>query len=407
MKVITKILTAALTALIMLSSLICVSAAEIKPYNETGTVISVAHGGNWGEYPMYSKEAVESAFEVGADCVSVSVKRTADGKFVMCKDDDLGMLYAPYKGQLISRLSLEQVLAMRVTDSLGALTDNRLSELFDAIDAAKRFDKTIIIDDGWEWRNELYSYLVDNDALSYSVLRTDTSKRDIKEFNELTGGKLRIIGKYHGNIIFNARSYVKSLSKSGCCAVQLSTKNPFGVIYNQSMLSAFGKNNYFSRAMAATYDPDMCGQRSDTENTWNDLIDRGYSMIETNDIKGLVNYINRTAALRSELISLTAKTEKLNMENCSEKSLKEISQARDDASQALKALSSHETLAKAKYNLTLALNDFSVSNETHLRKGVLKITFGKVLAVILVTAAIVAGQVYTYNMQKKKKTKKS
>lgn len=407
MKAIKKISAAVLTAVIILSTALCASAASIRPYSETGAIVSVAHGGNWGEYPIYSKEAIESAFEVGADCVSVSVKKTADGKFMLCKYDDLGKIYAPYKGQLISQMTYEQVSAMRTTDSLGALTDSGLSELFDAIDAAKRYDKTIIIDDGWEWRKELYAYIVENDALSYTVLRTDSSKSDIKEFIELTGGKLRIIGKYHGNIIFNARSYVKSLSEAGCCAVQLSTKNPYGVIYNRSMLSAFGKNSYFSRAMASTYDPDMCGQRSDTESTWNDLIDRGYSMIETNEITSLVNYISRTSSLRSQLIELTSTTEKLNTENCSEKSLKEISQAREEATEAITTLSSYETLSKAKYGLTLALNDLSVSNENHSRKGVLKITFGKILAVILVTAAIVAGQVYTYKMQKRKKTVKS
>lgn len=407
MKALKKLFTLALAALIAAGTTLCVSAADIGPYSENGKIISVSHGGNWGEYPIYSKAAVESAFELGADCVSVSVKRTADGQFVLCKDNDLGKLYAPYKGQLISALSLEQVSQIRITDSFGALSDNRLCDLADAVDAAKRFDRTLIIDDGWEYRKELYSYIVDKDAVSNTVIRTDASKGDIKEFLTLTGGALRIIGSYYGNIIFNARSYVTSLSKAGCAIVELGTKNPFGVIFNKSMLSAFGKNNYLTRAMISTYDPDLCGQRTDTESTWNDLIDRGYSVIETNDIKGLVNYIGRISSLRTELMALTASAEKLDKSNCSAKSLQEISDAKAVAAQALTTLSSHEALAEAKHNITLALNDLSVSNENHVRKGVLKISAGKIIAVILVTAAIVAGQVYTYKMQRKKKAAKS
>ncbi|MDD6021751.1 MAG: glycerophosphodiester phosphodiesterase family protein [Oscillospiraceae bacterium] len=404
MKFIKKFLIAAVSLLVLVGSSFCVSAAEIRPYGENGKIISVSHGGNWGEYPIFSERAIESAFEIGADCVSVSVKKTSDGQFVLCEDNDLGKLYAPYKGQLVSALTLAQLKELRITDSLGALSDNTLCDLADAIDAAKRFDKTLIIDGGWEYRKELYSYFVEKDALSSVILRTDASKSEIKEFISLSGGMCRIAGYYQGNIIFSARSYVTTLSKSGCGIVMLGTKNPFGVIYNKSMLSAFAENNYFTRAMAATYDPDLCGQRTDTESAWNDLIDRGYSVIETNDIAALVNYIGRISNLRNELIALTARVEKLDVNNCSEKSAKEISGARAEASEALTTLSSYETLAKAKHILTLALNDLSVSNEDHTRKGVLKISAGKITAVVLVTAALAAGQVYTYKMQKKKRS---
>ncbi len=403
MKTIKKIFTIVISILVIVLSTFCVSAAEIKPYSESGTIISVAHGGNWGEYPIYSEKAIESAFEVGADCVSVSVKRTSDGQFVLCKYNDLGKLYAPYSGQLISNMTLAQLSEIRITDSLAALSDNRLCELSDAVDAAIRFDRTLIIDDGWEWRNELYSYLTEKNAVSYSILRTDASKSEIKEFVELSGGLFRVIGSYHGNIIFNARSYVSTLSKSGCCAVQLGTKNPFGVIFHQTMLSAFGKNGYVTRSMIATYDPDLCGQRTDTESTWNDLIDRGYSMIETNNIEGLVNYISRINTLRNELKSISLNLDNLNTDNCSVKSFKDITEAKAKASDALMKLSSHETLMSAKNNIFLALGELSVSNENHVKKGVLKISAGKIIAVVLVTAAIVAGQIYTYKMQQKKK----
>ena len=180
MKFIKKFLIAAVSLLVLVGSSFCVSAAEIRPYGENGKIISVSHGGNWGEYPIFSERAIESAFEIGADCVSVSVKKTSDGQFVLCEDNDLGKLYAPYKGQLVSALTLAQLKELRITDSLGALSDNTLCDLADAIDAAKRFDKTLIIDGGWEYRKELYSYFVEKDALSAVILRTDASKSEIK-----------------------------------------------------------------------------------------------------------------------------------------------------------------------------------------------------------------------------------
>lgn len=408
MKALKKLLTAVLSVIIITSSLsLAASAVEIEPYSETGAIISVAHGGNWGEYPIYSKEAVESAFEIGADCVSVSVKKTADGEFVLAKDDDLGKLYSPYKGQLISEMTLDQVLEMRITDSLGALTGSNLSTLENAIDAAVRFNGIIILDDCWQWRKELYSYLVDANALGYVYLRTDASKGEINDFLELSGGMLRIIGKYHGNIIFNARGYVKALSSYGCDAVQLATSNPYGVIFHQTMLSAFGKNNYSTRAMISTYDPDMCGRRTDTRDTWDDVVDRGYSVIETNDISSLVEYINSVTAVRDELKALTSKLDALNEANCSQKTFGEIKEAKANATAALMKLSSYKSLACTESEIKLALNNFSVTNEDHEKKGVLKISAGKIVAVVLVSAGIIAGQVYTYKMQNRKKSKKS
>ncbi len=407
MKVIKNFFAVALSALIFVSTFVSVSAAEIKPYSETGTVISVAHGGNWGEYPIYSKEAIESAFEIGADCVSVSVKMTADKKFVLAKDNDLGKLYAPYKDQLISEKTFEEVSSMRITDTLGALSGNHLSSLDDALDCAIRFGKILILDDCWQWRKEIYTYLVDKDVLSYVYLRTDASKSEINEFNSLTGGKCRIIGKYHGNIIFNARNYVKSMCTNDCAAVQLATSNPYGVVFHQTMLSAFSKNGHKTRAMISTYDPDMCGRRTDTQSTWDDVIDRGYSVIETNDISALVDYIKKTADTREELKVMTAQLDKLNENNCSAKTLGDITQAKEKATEVLMSLSSYETLACTKNQIKSALNDFSVSNENHEKKGVLKITAGKVIAVVLVSAGIVAGQVYTFKMQKRSKNKKS
>lgn len=407
MKVIKKLLAAALSALIITGTALCASAVDIEPYSETGSVVSVAHGGNWGEYPIYSKNAIESAFEIGADCVSVSVKKTADGKFVLAGYDDLGKIYAPYKGKLISEMTLSQVLETRITDTLGALTGDKLATLDDAIDAAVRFGKIIILDDCWEWRKEIYTYLVDDNTLSYVYMRTDASKGEVNEFISLTGGMLRIIGKYHGNIIFNARSYVKSMCSNDSAAVQLATSNPYGVIFHQTMLSAFGKNNYSTRAMISTYDPDMCGRRNDCESTWDDVIDRGYSVIETNNISALVNYINDIANLRDELKNMTSELDKLVESNCSAKTYSELSDAKSDATAALMKLSSYKSLSDVKSEIKLALNNFSVTNEDHEKKGVLKITAGKIIAVVLVSAGIVAGQVYTFKMQKRKKKSKS
>ncbi len=406
MKKYSKILFLVLILTIIAVSTVPASAAEIKPFTQNGKIISVSHGGNRAEYPLNSYEAISSAFEIGADCVSLTLQTTKDSVFVISKYDDLGMMHSAYKDVLISEKTFQEIQSVNLVNNSGQITSCTLCELKKAVEVAKRYDRILIVDNAWENREMLYSFLVDNDALDNVIIRTDAKKKEIGDFLRLTDNKVQIIGSYHGNFIFSAKSYVSALSDFGCKAVMLGATNPFGVIFNQSMLSSFSANNYSARAMIATYDPDLCGQRTDTPSVWDDLIDRGYSIIETNNIRDLAEYLSNLTRTQDELKNILSAIDSTDMSACSIKTASDLQEAKEAIQTELTTLSSFESLSKVKHQAMMAFENFSLESEHYVKRGVLKVTPGKIAAVILVSAGIIAAQVYFYKMRNKKEENK-
>lgn len=404
MKNLKKLLFIVLTVVLVWGCTFSAYGAEMKSFTENGKILSVAHWGNWTEYPLGSYEAISSAYDLGADCVSVSLEMTKDFVFVVSKYDDLSHLHSSYNLK-ISDSQYVDIQNLGLPNNSGSITSTTICSLSDALEVTKRYDKILIIDNAWEHRNELYTELVNNNALEYAMIRTDASKKEIEEFLSLTDNKVNIIGAYHGNIIFNAKSYVSTLNSLGCKAVMLSTTNPFGVIFNQSMLSSYSVNNYSTRAMIATYDPDLCGQRTDTSSTWNDLIDRGYSIIETNHIRDLTEYLEEIEKTKTELQTYMDTIDAMDLSLCSQKSASDLQEARATAYKELTTLSSLETLSKAKHNITLAFETLSLDDGNYEKRGVLKITTGKIIAVTLVGAGILWAQIFFYKKSGKKMKK--
>lgn len=403
MKKLKNILFITLSLVLAITCSLPSSAAEIQSFSENGKILSVSHGGNRAEYPILSYEAISSAYEIGADCVSVTVQVTKDNVFVLSKDNDLGKMHSAYSNVLISENEYSKIQSVNLVNNAGNLTSCTLCTLADAIEVAHRYDRILIIDNVWEMRNEIYSFLVDNNALENVVLRTNAKKKEIKEFLTLTDNKVNIIGSYQGNLIFNAKSYVSGLSDLGCKAIMLGATNPFGVIFNQSMLSSYSANEYSARAMIATYDPDLCGQRTDTPATWNDLIDRGYSIIETNNIKDLVEYLEDLVSTQEELKGLIDIIDSVDITACSAKTASDLQEAKEAIRKELTTLSSFESLSKVKHQAMLAFEAFSLEDGHYEKRGVLKVSAGKIIAVILVGAGIIGTQVSFYKMRDKKK----
>ncbi len=405
MKKLNKTLFIVLSLMLAVSCTLPSSAAEMQSFSQNGKILSVAHGGNRADYPLHSYEAVSSAYEIGADCVSVTVQVTKDNVFVLSKYNDLGKMHSAYKDVLISENDFTAIQSVNLINNSGNITSCTLCTLADAIEVTKRYDRILIIDNVWEMRNEIYSFLVDNNALENVILRTDAKKKEIKEFLTLTDNQVNVIGSYQGNLIFSAKSYVSGLSNLGCKAIMLGATNPFGVIFNQSTLSSYSANDYSARAMIATYDPDLCGQRTDTPSTWNDLIDRGYSIIETDNIRALVEYLKNVTLTQEELREYISSIDAVDMTACSSKTASELQEAKNAIQKELTSLSSYESLSKVRHQVILAFENFSIENDNYEKRGVLKVTPGKIIAVVLVSSGIIGVQIYFYKKSNNKKKK--
>lgn len=404
MKLFRKALTLIIAVLIALSISCIAFAQEIKPFSADGKILSVAHGGNTMDFPKNSEQAVESAFELGADCVSIDVRRTQDGVFVLSDTDELGAVTTDGAGMLISALPVSQLSVLHLRTKSGQPSDYGVALLSDVLKKAVACDKTVIIDGAWEFRDEVYKCICDHSAVDNAIIRTNASPKEISAFIADTSSMCQVIGQYHGNILFQARNFITALSRAGSRIIYLGTKNSFGEIFRSTVLSAFAKEGYSARAAMKVWDEKESGGHPDCEATWGDLIDRGYSVIETDRISDLIAYISEIEAERASLSVLLSQAKETDTFLLNSQSRSNLESTISKAESGLITISSFEKLSLIKAELNSAMIDkVMLDSPENSSEGIFKVTPGRIAAIILVTAAIIVVQVYFYYKRADKK----
>lgn len=374
--------------------------SEVIEDNE-GRIISVAYRGDTAFYPENSLEGVLSAWEKGADMVSVSVRKTKDGAFVLCEDETLGnVCNAPYES--ISELTFDETQKYQLYDNSGSLTEHKMASLENLIRNSD-INLYLILDINWEDRDGVYELLKSEDALDRAALRTKESAGKIYEWANSKDEKTNVIGIYDGNIIWNSVSHINTLSEAGMTLVQYQSKNYFNVMYGSWTCNNFSSEGK-ARAIAPTYNPDLCGQRSDSENGWNELIKKGFTVIETNNIEALVSYIEKNTEMRYNLSVLLEKAKTMDTGKFSLTSKENLKDGIEKAETVLSGrMKSLDEAENAYSKLLFYMNEMKISSGEETTRGALNITAGKVVATVLVGAAIFASQVFVQKLHRKKR----
>ena len=375
-----------------------------KFYGYEEKLLCISHRGDTAAYPENSLEGIKSALKKGADFVSVNVEKTSDGVFFLCDDESLGNICdAPYES--LSQMNSSEVDNYSLYDIYGRKTECKMASLEKILEETDSEDG-IILDVKPEYKDGVYTVLKQNGALYRVILRVNESGGGLAAWADSKDEKVYVIGKYTGNIIFSTVSYMNSLTSREMPAVQYESKNYFNVAFGEFFCGRYlvaGK----ARAVAATYSPDLCGQRSDSTDGWNELIDKGYSVIETNSIDSFVAYRNETNRLAEDIAELCNEASSAEKSRYSEVSVSNLEQALTRCTGLLSndSIFSLGEAQSAYSQLLFALKDMKISTGEVDTRGALNITAGKVVAAVLVGAGLLCGQIYVYRMRKSKKEK--
>lgn len=339
-----------------------------KNENSSG-IICVSRGGDTALYESCTKEAILSAFEKGADYVSVNVRKTEDGMFIICGADK--------------------------TQKAGIALDEMLSLLGG--------DDVLILDFEYELKDEIYSLIENENAFSSAILRINDSANSIVRWLEDKNESLQVVGIYDGFVVFTAVSHIKALGGAGMQIAGYQSKNYFNEMFG-SLVSKTLKQNGMPKAMISTYDPDLCGQRSDSEDGWNDLIKKGYSIIETGNLDAFLRYISSNKQIRTELGDAYEKAQLVETDIYNTVSRENLNKAMHEAGNLLESsFASSDEMQSVTSKLRLAMENLALKTGEDTQTGALNITAGKVIAAVLVGVAVLVAQIYTYKMQKHKK----
>lgn len=364
-----------------------------------GRVVAVSHRGDTVQFPANSLEAIEAAFLQGADAVSVAANKTSDGKFVLCEDVTLSSVCETTAASL-SDITFEELKTCRLYDCFGRPADVYPVSLGEALESLGG-SIYLILDVKYEDIGDVCGILEEHGAYSYVSLRCKVKSSEIKKLSSYGAD---IIGVYTGNIIWNSIGHINKLSEAGMMMAEYRTKNYFNVCYGSLVGNRFSADGN-ARAVAAAFEPDLCGKRTDDTNGWNELIKNGFTVIETNNIKGLVAYIASSESVRESLADFVSEAKKEDFSAYSEVSRKNIASALSFAEEALegrrKSLAEYEN---AYSSLAQSLNSKMIADGKEEAKGALNITAGKLIAAILIGAAFIAVQIFIESLKKEKNT---
>lgn len=405
-KITKKIAVLLITAAIALFSLTgnaCAADARSSAsyFTQNGnSLICIAHRGDWHSYPENSAEAVMAAADYGV--VSVDIKLTADKKPVLMADDDIYRMCVNSDGSsakgTVDSYTLEELRRFCLLAGNGAdrtlKTDFHPASLEDALNAVGD-DAALMLNLSCSDFKTVCEYVSQADALDRVVFRfSDSNKRIIQTVKGIDG--INVCGNYQGNIIFLATSAVKECFNNRINTIELGSTNGHGVLYDDFLMKRFKSDG---KAMVSMVNG-RCGKRTDNEKGWDDLISRGYSIIETDYPKELSEYIASTQSAGSELERFLSLYENTDLSVYTTDSESKFNSALENARDILSHSSSLSDIENARYELQSAHDNLIIGAKKAVTLS-FKITPGRIAVVVLCGAAVVISQILLYKRRKK------
>lgn len=389
------ILSLILFTALSVSSVIAADASDIASDFSDGkkNIICIAHRGDWHSFPENSAEAINAAAEY--DAVSVDVRLTADSKPVLMADEKVDRMSVDGEGKSVSgkvsSFTLAQLKELYLRESNGGTdkkkTTCRIPELKEIYETAAGRTAVMLNVQENDFKT-VYDYVKALGKLDETVFRINAKPKKIIELTKDLDG-VNVTGNYQGNIIFLATSAVKKYFAANIYTIEMGSTNGNGVLYDNFLMKRFVGSK---RAMVSMVNG-RCGKRADNETGWDDLISRGYSVIETDFPAELTEYIRKTETAATDLeknIDIYANTD---LSPYTSETEKAFSSALSAAKKTLDGRSSFSELTDARSALQSAHDSLKVGAKKNVA---LKFRFTpvRIIAVVLCAAAFTGGTLF-------------
>lgn len=389
------ILSLILFTALSVSSVIAADASDIASDFSDGknNIICIAHRGDWHSFPENSAEAINAAAEY--DAVSVDIRLTADGKPVLMADEKVDRMSVDGEGKSVSgkvsSFTLAQLKELYLRESNGGTdkkkTTCRIPELKEIYETAAGRTAVMLNVQENDFKT-VYDYVKALGKLDETVFRINAKPKKIIELTRDLDG-VNVTGNYQGNIIFLATSAVKKYFAANIYTIEMGSTNGNGVLYDNFLMKRFVGSK---RAMVSMVNG-RCGKRADNETGWDDLISRGYSVIETDFPAELTEYIRKTETAATDLeknIDIYANTD---LSPYTSETEKAFSTALSAAKKTLDGRSSFSELTDARSALQSAHDSLKVGAKKNVALK-FRFTPGRIIAVVLCVAAFTGGTLF-------------
>ncbi len=251
---------------------------------------------------------------------------------------------------------------------------------------------SVIVDaESIEEADEIYFQLASIGAESKVYYRLNVGAAKATEWAQSKGVKL--IGYYKGNIFPIAVSAISKYARSADGAIiQLQTNNQDGVILHNSVTSGFAKHG--ALGMFSTVDSTRSAKRIDSARSWDDLISRGYTIIETAYPADFAEYLQANTAEREKLETSVNIALATSTEGCPPNRVSTYESALEDASALLSDGSSATyAMADARAVLDEAVKNISIPDGSKIQ-GDLEFTPARIAWALFGIALVLSWQIF-------------
>lgn len=378
--------------------------------NPNGRVLSVAKYGNVRVYPANSIEGIVNSVDLGIDIVTCSVQLTKDNQLVLLSSNDLSKQCCGKDGTTVAGKASDYTLKdlqknfylkEKFGGSDAAPTEYGVASLVDAI-AAVDGKAMLMINNGFKYADEINSLALAKDATNSIILRGAKSADAISAFTTKNGTSACYVAASYNddNQKGASKTFVSDALEAGAFVVELGAEKSISTIFKDSTL---GKFNGKGRAFISTTRENLCGGREDRQAAWSDLIQRGYSIIETDYPRELANYLKEIETYRTELTELIANAESIDKDKYTKDTIEVLEKSLEEAmSVSSKGCIALDEIDTARYHIQESLDGLE------LKTGDEKHTLPTWLIIIIIFASLVLLAVaYIFGMRAINKARKN
>lgn len=264
--------------------------------NEEGSVMVVAHRANiYDSLPENSMEGILACIENGIDIIEIDIRKSKDGVLLLMHDEYVNRMTTS-KGK-VSHLTWDELneMNLRLT-SFGKASGYKIPRL-DEVFKACNGKIMINLDKGFWFLKEAYELAIFEGVEDQIILKSYDSyssvNEQLKDFDSFNF--MPIIAQDHYSNIENIEHYLTIEGEKKPKAFELIFDNPTDSIgkldFNQFI------QNQGARTWINTLSDRLCGGRGDdinSEKNWQEVIDLGFSIIQTDHCIELKEYLLKT-----------------------------------------------------------------------------------------------------------------
>lgn len=255
-------------------------------------------------------------------------------------------------------------------------------------------EAAMIIDAGSvEQAEQIYTSLQALSPVSEFYLRIKDSAGKTVRWAQEKENPPALIGSYTGNIYPVALSFLNRFGKYvPCDTVQLQTGNQDGVILHGTVTFMFEKTG--NEGMFSFVNTQKSAARTDSPRSWDDLISKGYSVIETAYPEDFAQYLENNTAERSKLASSVEAALGTSTQGCTPNRIAAYEAALEAAEALLEDTSSASyMLADARAELDEAVRNIGIDDGSKV-KGDFRITPARAAWALFGVALVLSWQIY-------------